>query len=183
MDERVDLPEGGRSDGDSSHFRYLKPLTLTPESKDAVQRIWDKLQTQDYAFDDLTRGDSHVFLANLFMPGTEHFLVGEAGYAIASGIVPSTNCVLHFALWDKIPTSELLAAGRELIDYVLAKYQLNRVTAMIPAYNTQATRLAVLLGFRFEGDMRQAILYKGKYHNVGVYGLLRAEFGREGAVH
>lgn len=186
MDNDVDVLEVQRSDDSDQAVRDLKHLTpIVPEqmAKERIQWLWDKLRTQDYAFDDVTRNDPRWFLAGLFMPGTEHFMIGDKGYAMAAGIALKQNCLLHFTLWDSMTGTELFAAGREFVSFMLNKYQLNRVTAVIPAHNKQVVRLAVLLGFRFEGELRQCLLYKGEYYNVALYGLLRDEFERREVTH
>lgn len=181
MDSNTVVSEVLSSDnGDQGvcHLRFIEPIVVERMTKERIEWLWSKVRTQDYAFDDLSRDNGHRFAIGFFLPGTEHFFIGEKGYAVASGITPQTNCLLHISLWETLQPHELIATITELIDYIMERYKLNRVTAAIPAYNQKMRRLVILLGFRFEGELRQAILHKGEYHNVGLYGILRSEFYR-----
>lgn len=178
-----EVQHGNNGDQGVRHLKYIEPIVLDQVDKDKIQWLWEKLKTQSYAFDDNTKEDAHRFLLSLFAPGTEHFFIQDKGYASAVGICPRTSCLIHFALWEPLEGAGVYNAIRELLGYLFERYQLNRITAAIPVYNKQVNRLAIMLGFRFEGELRQAILYEGKYHNITMYGLLAEEFNRREVAH
>jgi RimJ/RimL family protein N-acetyltransferase len=70
---------------------------------------------------------------------------------------------------------------KELLGYLYDKHNLRRTTGLIPSFNRGARKLAVLLGYKFEGEFREAFLYKGEYHGIQIYGLLRTEFDKRWA--
>src|SRR6266478_883717 len=77
---------------------------------------------------------------------------------------------------------ELFPLQHLLFNDLFTRYELNRLTAYIPAFNKQAIRMATIIGFRFEGELRRAFLSHGKYHNLQLYGLLQSEFCKRGEV-
>lgn len=159
-------------------MKIIRPIDVSKYSGEEADRLWQNIRNEQYAFDDLTRGRPDLFLGQILTPGTEHFEVGDSGYACATGIQPPVNAMVHFALWKPMKPAELRAAGRELLGYLFQRYQLRRVTGLIPELNIRAKRFANLMHFRFEGDMRQAFLFNGRYANLQIYGLLRTEFQR-----
>lgn len=183
MDGNTDVSEVQRSVDESYPFRALKRIPLVESYQHRVQWLWEHLRKQDYAFDDFSRNNVELFAQSLFAPRSEHFEFGDQGYACARDIIPRLSATIHFATWDAPPVHEVVSAGRELIRYLFTKYELRRASAFVPSYNTQTKRFATLLGFRFEGELRKAILSHGAYYNVGIYGLLREEFEKKEVHH
>jgi hypothetical protein len=155
----------------------LTKIDLSLATGDQIQKLWDAFRTQDYVFDDTTRDRSEVFLAQLFAPFSEHFILGDhVGYLSAYAITRFVNAYIHVTIWGKITSHEIIESGNELLSYLFTEYDLNRVTAMIPVINKSGLRLATLFKFKYEGDLRKMFLSYGEYHNVSMYGLLRSEF-------
>ena len=93
-----------------------------------------------------------------------------------SSIIPGLSAIFHYAVWDDIASRELFPLQHELFDDMFQRFNLNRITGYIPAFNKQAIRMATIAGFRYEGEMRKAFLKNGVYHNLQIHGLLRSEF-------
>ena len=159
-------------------MKFIQPIDTSTFSGDDAERLWRNIMREEYAFDDQTRGRPDLFLTSLLMPHSQHFLIGDDGYAAAVGIQPHINAMLHFAMWRPIQPAAIRAAGRELLSYLFETYQLHRLTGLIPEFNRSANRLATLLHFKFEGQMRSMFLNHGKYSNLTIYGLLKTEFNR-----
>lgn len=178
MDDRNNIAKSISEQYDSHTLHNLKKLNLTVEESDLVQRIWDKLQGETSAFDDVTSGRQDAFLMQLFLPNTEHFVLGdEQGYMLLEGIRPGVTATAHYAIWDKTyPLEEVKASALSLIDYAFKKYNLARVTAYVPGTNISGKRMAALLGFKYEGEMRDTWLKNGKLYGVQIYGLLKSEY-------
>jgi RimJ/RimL family protein N-acetyltransferase len=154
----------------------INPDTYAPER---MEWLWEKIKTQDYAFDDFSRNDPVVFALQLADKGSLHFEVGDSAYVVLKGLLQSDNPSIHFCVWDKdLAIRDVLQVGREIIDFSFKRLKVHRITASMPVYNRQAIKFATLLGFRFEGELRDAILYHDKHHNVRVYGLLRDDWQR-----
>ncbi|MCD2201806.1 GNAT family N-acetyltransferase [Halobacterium sp. KA-6] len=67
------------------------------------------------------------------------------------------------------------AAGR-LVQYAFEDLNMRRVTAHVGAFNDASIGLLESLGFTHEGTRREAAFYRGYYHDMLTYGLLREEW-------
>jgi len=63
-----------------------------------------------------------------------------------------------------------------IMEYVFLTMNLHRLEAEVVAYNTAMQAMLEKLGFRPEGELREAKYFKGKYHSIFRYGLLRKEY-------
>ncbi|MFK7948250.1 MAG: GNAT family N-acetyltransferase [Saprospiraceae bacterium] len=63
-----------------------------------------------------------------------------------------------------------------LLLYVFETLNLNRVHIQIPTYNSLAIAVANKIGFKQEGELRQAYFDKNEYHNVLQFGILKTDF-------
>jgi len=70
--------------------------------------------------------------------------------------------------------------GREsvrlLVDHLFATESPERVGATCDVENVASYRLLEGLGFRLEGTLRSALFHHGRWHDVRVYGVIRAEW-------
>jgi RimJ/RimL family protein N-acetyltransferase len=169
MDENTSILEVQRSGSEYNDLHLLKRIPLTKEYAPRIEWLWNKLKEQDYAFDDLTRGNSKFWMSKLVRPDTEHYEFNDDGYCVADGIIPGLNANVHFAVWGKPAINAIIAAGKELLNHLYSEYKLNRVTALCPTNHPTATRFATMLRFRYEGELRGAFLFHGKYYNVSIY--------------
>jgi RimJ/RimL family protein N-acetyltransferase len=69
-------------------------------------------------------------------------------------------------------------ALRAAIEYGFETMQINRVEAQIHPQNAPSIRLLEKLGFLREGHQRQAGYWRGAYHDLSQFALLRADFPR-----
>ncbi len=181
MDVDTDVPKSQRSNGDDSNFRHLTRIDPLNYSKDRVQWLWDKLHEHPWSFSDNTRERGDIFATSLFMPNSEHYeLLDGKGYVAVHSIEYKVNAIIHWQAWEQVEVRKVLAAAHELISHLFETYALNRVTAVVPVYNKQAVRFNTLLGFKYEGTLRQAVLMNEKYSDVTLYGLLRKDFYKKG---
>ncbi len=183
MDNDSHQPEEQRSNRGANGLhllRWIDPKTIT---KEEVEKLWGNLKSQDYTFDDVTRGRGDIFVAGMVAPQTEHFAFGEDGHVSVQNIVPKVNANIRLVTWNKVPISKTVEAGRELIKYLFNEYELNRVSAFIPTFSDQAIRLVTLLGFKYEGEVRGSFLTGGKYYGTTIYGLLRSEYFKKEVTH
>ena len=157
--------------------QLLKLINVDEYPKERVERLWEKVSKQDYAFNDVFRGDMEAFLSQFLTPMNLFFEIGDMqGLAMACGIVPGTDAQMHFMLWDTLPIIQVRAAAKSLIDNLFHSYSLHRLSSFIPERNVQAIRLALSLGFQSEGHLREAFLYHGQFLNVKILGLLQRDF-------
>jgi hypothetical protein len=144
--------------------------TLTPEH---ANELWDRLK--DGCIDDFSRNQPALVAERLTSPNTVCF-EGVGWMAMVSSILPRLGAEIHFITWGDISETQAIREARGVIAYVFETYKLERLSATPPKFNKKAARIAMRMGFRFEGCIRHAFLYHNKYFDVDVYGLLRSEW-------
>ncbi len=72
-------------------------------------------------------------------------------------------------------------AAMAVIAYGFAVKDLNRINALVAGGNTRSARLLTTLGFRDEALLRQFAFWKGEFHDMQLFGLLRADVNHETA--
>jgi len=68
-------------------------------------------------------------------------------------------------------------AVRLLVEHLFATETVERLGATCDVDNVPSYRLLEALGFRREGTLRSALFHHGRWHDVFVYGLTRADRG------
>lgn len=153
---------------------------LTPAK---VRDLWIEYSAHDVLFSDYTKGKVEPFILSLLSPRSFWFELFEVnqgkpiGLAMLSDIIPQYDAKGHFAFWDKI------GAGREplvweLMDICFDEFDLHRMSVETPAYQRGTIRTIKRLGFRPEGEKKEAIYYKGHWVNTVLFGITREEFER-----
>lgn len=155
----------------------LQLLDVHQFTGDDANRLWERVRRQTICFDDFTRDNGYVFAARLASPTTAAFLYKDSGLITVEQIIPRMSGVIHFFYWDpNLREADLVEIGRDVCRYAFGTYELHRLTAAPPSFNKLAQRIASRIGFRYEGAMREAYLYKGQFHDLLLYGLLRDDF-------
>lgn len=177
MDVNTDIAEVQSGNSELHSFRLVTPITLNlTEAEDAkkLNELWNLVRTQEYAFDDTSRGNATAFLQWFLDPHSLHFYVGEkSGYIVMRNMYPGQPAQAGFVVWDhNLGMTNIKAAAQEVVDYVLNNLKFHRIDAYIPSYNKFAKRVATGLRFRFEGARREAVRFGGRWHDVEIYGLL-----------
>lgn len=67
-------------------------------------------------------------------------------------------------------------AAARMVQYAFEDRNLRRVHACVGAFNEGSAALLESLGFQREGTLREAAWYRGEYHDMHWYGLLREEW-------
>lgn len=131
----------------------------------------------DYAFDDFTRGKVDFFIVQFTNPDVEFYEIGDSGLVVLSNITEKGGSNIHYLMWDH---SYQLTAKRgpalDAFDYLFYKRNVHHVVGSIPAYNQHAIRFALSVGMKFEGEIREDSLYKGRYYATHIYGILDWEY-------
>ena len=131
---------------------------------------------QEHAwFDELVRGAEHQMVFAICLAGTDEH-VGNCGLhgvdwinrAAEFGIVLG-----EAAARDKGFGTE---AARLVLRYAFEQLNLNRVLLRVYAYNLRAIRCYEKAGYRLEGRLRQARYWEGRYWDVLLMAVLRAEY-------
>ena len=103
-------------------------------------------------------------------------VVGVVGHYRAHPVLEYTD--VWYVLGDR--TARGQGIGREavrlLVDHLFAAESLERVGATCDVENVASYRLLEGLRFRLEGTLRAALYHHGRWHDVRVYGITRAEW-------
>jgi hypothetical protein len=179
MDNNPNVSQSGHGVDEHSSVRTLTKIIPSEWPPKRLQWLWNQLVTVDYALDDFARViGPQAFLGQLFDPKSEWYEIGDNGVVAITGIIPQCNALVHFATWGDIDVRELFPLQKQLFNDLFTTFELHRLSAYIPAFNKEAIRMATLVGFRYEGEIRQVFLRNKIFHNLQLYGMLRSEFYR-----
>jgi hypothetical protein len=185
MDSTESVLTIGYGLGNVDVIRDLGLTLVTPlntplmDPQDLVE-IWNHVSTQEYEFNDFERGNAQGFIVRLLDMRHLHIIIGKMqGYCILLNAWCGDSPELHFCIWDQeMSRTEVLRAAGQVMKFVFSQLNAVRVTAFIPVFNPEAAKLATILGFRFEGELRKGVLWQGKHHNVSIYGLLKEDWNK-----
>jgi RimJ/RimL family protein N-acetyltransferase len=146
-------------------------------SGDEMKWLWERILTQDYAFDDFSRGKWEWFCYMLADPRYKFFKIGDSGLFLVENPEEGKTCGIHFVVWDRNYSLQRdKSAPIELLDWLFYNVKVHRVQGNIPIYNKLAPRFVLSMGFKYEGELREAVLWKQQYHAVAIYGLLERDW-------
>lgn len=89
------------------------------------------------------------------------------------------NRAMEFGYWIGEPhwgRGLVAEAARLLVDYAFDSFPVERVQAHCFAENTGSARVLEKLGLRFEGTHRAALHHRGRFWDLKMYAVLRAEW-------
>jgi ribosomal-protein-alanine N-acetyltransferase len=164
---------------------------MYPTDADAVFQIFaDDEVTQFYDLETLTHVEQAI---QLIARQTERFaqkagirwgiaqkdnniIIGTCGYMFhRPGFRAELGYDLARPYWRQGIMSEALKA---IIHFGFEKLELNRFQALIIPGNTASVKLLQNLGFQEEGVLREYAHFKGKFHDLKCFSLLKSEGSR-----
>lgn len=153
--------------------------TLAPEGR--LEWLWDHARTQDYAFDDYTRNQPEAFLYLLANPEYQFFELGDSGiFTVRNGLPTRADCEVHFICWDRnIPFADIADATHQLLEYLFKEVGVHRVNGYVPAFNRLAHRWVTYTGLKFEGKLREYLLWNKNYYDVDIFGMTLSDYERK----
>lgn len=154
----------------------LKLIDFLTYPTEKANLLWDNVRKLEHCFDDFSRHRGDMFAARLASPSTVAFEVENAGLVTIENIIPLLNGNMHFFSWKAMPEKEMVDIGKEVISYAFSTYNLARISAMPPDFNVKAAGLAIKLGFKYEGRLRDYMLFDNRYRDVFMYGLTRDDW-------
>jgi hypothetical protein len=158
--------------------RYLKHIDPKVWEPDRLQWLWEQVLKEDYATDDLGAATPELFISNLFLPNSEHYEYGDDGYVAVLNILRRINADVHFAVWGDVSIPAIIDCHGVIADHLFESFELNRLTAYVPSFNKKMVRFCTLIGYKYEGEIREIFLKNGTYHSLFVYGLLKRDYVR-----
>jgi RimJ/RimL family protein N-acetyltransferase len=160
--------------------REIRQMALTPDN---LKTFWDKARVFTTLFTEDIRNDFkrflEVFLRTQPDGGVEAMglfwvLDDFIGVYYMTELRAGIDAQVHYTFFDRRHNGRVLIS-RELMRYVMQKYQFHRLSAAIPLYNKQALKFVEDVGFVKEGRKRQATLHGNDWMDVNLYGILNTE--------
>lgn len=182
MDHNANHVEEQHGTREVDPIRALKRIDAATWPPERLEWIWKHVKEEKYSADDAGEENASLFLANLFAPCTEHYEYGDLGYICVLNLLAGVNADIHFCMWGDVTTREIYALHDWIYQHLVQAWDIHRMTSYVPIFNTQARRLAIIMGYKYEGCVREMFLKGSKYYDLEVYGLLRAEFERKRGV-
>lgn len=175
MERNAAVSEVQRGVNSFAGFHHLKRIDEHNVTPNRLRWLWERMQECEYAFDDFTQGKTEYFLHEFANASNEFYEMSDSGLVILSNITEEGGSRIHYLMWDHdFVLSKSVA--REAFDYLFYKRKVHHIVGMIPQHNQMAVRFAISVGMRFEGEIREDVLYKGRYYSTHVYGLLEQEY-------
>ena len=107
------------------------------------------------------------------VPKDGDFIVGTCGYVWLRQYRGEIGYELASSYWRRGIMSEALNA---ILEFGFTELHLNRVEALVMAENEPSAGLLRHLGFQEEGLLRQHDFFKGQFHDMRLFALLRSDF-------
>ena len=161
----------------------LSQLVPTNAPEGRLEWLWERARTQDYAFDDYTKDSPEAFLYLLANPEYAFFELGDSGiFTVRNGAKTRADCEVHFICWDRnIPFADIVSASSQLLEYLFKEVGVHRINGYVPSFNRLAHRWVTFMGLKYEGKLREYLLWSGKYYDVDVYGMTTTDYERKTA--
>ena len=147
---------------------------------DKIGELWNEFKKHEVLFTDEIKGDPEAFIDIMLNPRSvwlEVFSIEQnkpIGVISLNKVIPGFDAEGHFVFWDGKGRGReglSLRVGRWLFE----RYNLHRVTTMIPLNQKGTIRFTERLGFRKEGVKREGTLRHGKWIDLIIFGLLHSE--------
>ena len=122
-----------------------------------------------------TINQNNTWFQLVILEKASNHLIGDVGIHFIGndGFQCEIGCTLDKDYHGKGFATEVMKA---VISYLFKDLGKHRITASIDPENTTSIRLVEKLGFRKEAHFKKSLLFKGKWVDDIVYGLLNEEF-------
>lgn len=177
-------------------IRRVYPMKLT---HDNLTKFWSKSRKYPTLFSQELRDDFDKFIDTFVCRDDDGTLMTRGllwvvddflGVFYITDIRPELDALCHFSFFDgRIKGRDKLA--KEMVKYVFKEYKFRRLTAHVPLFlapcssgNGKATPAVAAfiksIGFKPEGRIRKAAIYRNTYFDVIIFGILREEAESDG---
>lgn len=103
-------------------------------------------------------------------------IIGNLGF---NSFTPGHRSTIGYSIeheyWNKGYITEAISA---ILDFGFAELGVNRIEAEVMPGNAASEQVLKKLGFTHEGLLRQWMLWGGKYNDINMYALLKADWAK-----
>jgi RimJ/RimL family protein N-acetyltransferase len=151
---------------------YNDPEIVAPFDRFAVDTMESFVHSVETAASDAASLAPRFVVERREVPGA----IGFVGHYLAHPVLEYVD--VWYILGDRAARGK--GYGREavrlLVNHLYATVAVERVGATCDVENVPSYRLVEGLGFRREGTLQSALFHHGRWHDVYVYGITRAEW-------
>lgn len=147
-----------------------------------LAELWHRLQEYPTLFSDKSTEDIRNWVE---LVKTENsiwleVLEGEAVVGLIRIFVEGDDADCHIMFFDRKPAEKKDLCRAVLTQLFLVLPHLERVSASVPDIYKATWRLAMKVGFKWEGTKRKAVAIGGQRRDVHLYGMLRSDVISQG---
>jgi [ribosomal protein S5]-alanine N-acetyltransferase len=141
-------------------YHDLETATNIEQAKFLIQRRRERFQKQEAIRWGIATKEDNV-------------IVGSCGYGIKNRFQAEIGYELAREYWRKGFMTEALSA---IIQWGFEQLDLNRIEAFVMLENTASIQLLKKLHFVEEGVLREYGFWKGEFHDLKIFSLLKKEY-------
>lgn len=139
-----------------------EPHQSLAETREFIQRALDLYERRKAFYWAITlKGEDTIIGSYTLWNFSPDLVCAETGYELGR------------AYWRQGIATE---AVRAVLTYGFSELGLHRIEAVVNADNTPSRNLLLKLGFTFEGNLRQRILFRDRFLDEQYFGLLKDEW-------
>src|SRR3990167_38562 len=164
--------------------RHVYPMTLSVEN---LREVWERSKEHATLFSQEVRQDFAKFISLFVREGKDGLEATGLFWVIDDFIgvyylteIMDHDALMHYSFFDGSFKGRV-DLTKEMIQYVFKRFGFVRLTGICPVRAVPALAFAKKLGLSEEGRKRKAVMYKGEWNDVIMFGILREEAldGRE----
>jgi ribosomal-protein-alanine N-acetyltransferase len=148
------------ADEDVTKYHDLEPPTSIEQVKGLINRRSERFKSRQGIRWGIARKNDNV-------------IIGSCGYGYKSPFLGEIGYELAKAHWQQGIMTEAL---RAVIKFGFQAIGLNRIEAMVMLENTASIKLLQKLGFLEEGILREYGYWKGQFHDLRIFSLLKKDY-------
>ncbi|QLE59442.1 GNAT family N-acetyltransferase [Nostoc sp. TCL26-01] len=148
------------ADDEVTKYHDLDTATSVDQAKFLIERRAERFQNQQGIRWGIARKEDNL-------------IIGSCGYSIKNRYQAEIGYELARTYWRKGLMTEALS---EIIKWGFQQLDLNRIEAFVLPENNASIKLLENLQFVEEGLLREYGFWKGKFHNLQVFSLLKRDY-------
>ena len=149
------------SDSKVTEFYDLDTFTSLEQAEKLIERHYDRFANRSGLRWGIVRRENNSVIGTCGLNLYRHSVSGEIGYELAR------------QYWRRGIMTEAL---RSVINFGFERQGLNRIQALVITRNTASENLLLKLGFQEEGVLREYGFFKGEFHDLTCFSILRKDW-------
>ncbi|MEA5592793.1 GNAT family protein [Rivularia sp. UHCC 0363] len=148
------------SDKEVLKYHNLEAFTNIEQAENLIASFYERFHNQQMIRWGITKKEDNILIGTCGYNWLQKSFQAEIGYELSQ------------AYWRRGIMTEALSA---MIKFGSEKMELNRIAATVMLENTASMKLLEKLGFVEEGILKEYGFWKGEFHDLKMFALLRKE--------